>query len=221
MELYTAPYKISFDCGTKRLGIGVYRLEYADELVESVSLKNITNEFIKVSHKKLDFQVFDFQVVDIRGSKLKGLPGKLEMLRGLNTALKSLTLPPDSTTDNTAVYVEFQMGANQKTRTIQDALCMYFIEYPISIVMPALKNRIGFRSKLMQSVFMESYTSPYTANKKHTEANMKYLFIKKGIDVDLDFGAQSFDKLDDVADTLMQVIGKDFSCMQVCKRAST
>lgn len=79
---------------------------------------------------------------------------------------------------NVDVVIEFQEGANAKTRTIGSAVAMLFIGlgYPrVYFVGPSLKNKLGLSEAGKYYNFAEKYAKNYDANKAHAKFNFALL----------------------------------------------
>uniref|UniRef100_A0A6C0IU60 Uncharacterized protein n=1 Tax=viral metagenome TaxID=1070528 RepID=A0A6C0IU60_9ZZZZ len=192
-------YRLSFDCGTKHLGVSLC-CQHAD-----LPKHNLNKSFLKLKVKKLPITLLDIQSIDLSlytKKAEKNTSYNISLIKQLHTALTTaIVLPVDVTPENMVVYIEFQMLQNQKTRMIQSALCMFYALYPMVIVKPTLKNRIYFHKKLTHTEYIRKYATSKSANKKHCESNLKYYCDKTGFD----YSAITA-KLDDPADAFMQWI---------------
>jgi hypothetical protein len=109
------------------------------------------------------------------------------------------------------VLIEYQMGPNDKSRTISSQIMYHFAKYTpqgldIQLVGPTLKNKIFLLNdpNSIYSRFVEKYTTNYAANKNHS----KYNFLKI-IDI---YGYHRLIKnipkknIDDIADSALMSI---------------
>ena len=69
------------------------------------------------------------------------------------------------------VVVEYQMGANDKTRAVAAALVTLFAAEDVIIVGPSLKNRVAIGEDGRYCYFAQRYAKAYSANKAHARHN--------------------------------------------------
>ena len=112
------------------------------------------------------------------------------------------------------VLIEYQMSINDKSRCVSNQVLYHYSgrfndcnSVGVHLVGPSLKNKVCFSGdeKYLHSTFMGMYASSYTANKKHTSANLMY-WLKKN---DQLYIVKNIKKknLDDIADAFVQIYG--------------
>lgn len=150
----------------------------------------------------------------IPGRKLKETT-LLERTRSLKGLLNSWQFSPD------VILVEYQMGQNDKSRTVASQILYYYSDahviyasgldgkiqqieptsqVKLYLVGPSLKNTISFGADITYSKFLEKF-SRKTSNKKHTMANF-IKFTKVFNQEDL-YKNLKIPKYDDIADSFM------------------
>ena len=79
-------------------------------------------------------------------------------------------------TDNCKILLEYQMGPNDKSRTIFSQILYHYSDISVTknieIVGPSLKNKININKNTSFGDFYKKYTKTYDANKKHSICNM-------------------------------------------------
>ena len=187
---YTAKRVISFDAGLKNMGVCVidYILIHDNQTVKNVNdvktCKWLADNIIKIIYlDKWDISKFAKKRNDFVGFA-KGLKEKLIGIQELE--------PFDT------VLYEHQMNANHRTNVITDFIIYHFVGKCENIVrVPgASKSTVYFSPSLKYQNFASRYSSNYTANKKHTELNMKYWYNMHDLNLPKC-------KLDDMADAFM------------------
>jgi hypothetical protein len=214
---------IGIDCATKSLAVSIvdFNSDWASDLSKirkkytklyetaetieekiSVLLKRVN------SVKTLWDTMFILRYVNVfdllPGVELKGASIELKMSR-LKAALhyvKCVNLKMEHSVPINKVLIEYQMSANDKSRTISNALVYAFTEpdhnftfsgkylnlvgdssstslqtvtpgSTVEIVGPALKSKVYFGADGKMSNFRKKYMSNYTANKAHAKHNFK------------------------------------------------
>ncbi len=104
--------------------------------------------------------------------------------------------------DRFDVAIEFQMGANARTRAVAAGLVALFFRNRTFFVGPSLKGRICLGPGLHHGDFCEKYASSYTASKKHALANFKKLETMFCSELP----TMSDDKKGHIADSVLQVL---------------
>lgn len=104
--------------------------------------------------------------------------------------------------DRFDVAIEFQMGANARTRAVAAGLVALFFRNRTFFVGPSLKGRICLGPGLHHGDFCEKYASSYTASKKHALANFKKLETMFRSDL----LPMTDDKKGHIADSVLQVL---------------
>lgn len=223
----------SFDVATKSLALSlieyynpyddisnlwrVYKSNKSDRLSKFDVSKNI-NLYIQLLddiNKILDktIKIHILEVSDLIPNKKISETSSVERTRELHAYLsavdekiaKVLKKP-----DELVVLIEYQMNANDKSRTIAAQVMYHFTKYniPIHYVGPSLKNKLFFKSDLHSNYqnFIERYTTNYAANKNHTKYLLKILLNKLGKASQEMISNIKKKNIDDIADsTIMSV----------------
>jgi hypothetical protein len=100
------------------------------------------------------------------------------------------------------VCIEFQMGANAKTRMVCAALLTLFSKYDVCLVAPALKSKIWFAESGRYYRFLEKYSTTYTANKEHAKHNFDLIICASRVSLTLPAATRGH-----VADAFMLIAG--------------
>ena len=108
------------------------------------------------------------------------------------------------------VLIEYQMGPNFKSNSIGAQILYHYAKESnalnesneVEIIGPSLKNKLNFDKIHTYEFFIKKYAKSYTANKKHTEANMLF-WLKKYNFYHLLDNIKSKNKLDDIADAFL------------------
>ena len=129
----------------------------------------------------------------LKASRLKGYLSYID-----NTYLKNIQCYK--------VLIEYQMGPNFKSNSIGAQILYHYANESnsfkeVEIIGPSLKNKLNFDKIHTYEFFIKKYAKTYTANKKHTEANMLYWLKKYNFYHLLD--TIKSNKLDDIADAFM------------------
>ena len=129
----------------------------------------------------------------LKASRLKGYLSYID-----NTYLKNIQCYK--------VLIEYQMGPNFKSNSIGAQILYHYANESnsfkeVEIIGPSLKNQLNFDKIHTYEFFIKKYAKTYTANKKHTEANMLYWLKKYNFYHLLD--TIKSNKLDDIADAFM------------------
>jgi len=223
---------VSFDCATKSLGVSV--INYNMQFNEQVNIAYQTYMLAKVACRDIHETLFNYiklldkiiYLIDTRINieyldVIDVIPGKkvketdvVERTMGLYRCLAQLQQSANLSRDNEYTFlVEYQMGPNDKSRSVAAQIMMFFAKYcepyghsTIKVVGPSLKNKVVIGGDdAHYSNFIEMYTTNYAANKNHAKYNflklLKYLkkedyikHIKKS-------------NIDDIADSVMMSIG--------------
>ena len=140
----------------------------------------------------------------------------IERVRAVKKFVKNCVIPvinaasqegcPSTSAPELNVVIEFQFGANAKSRLVKYVLITIFSECNVFIVGPSLKNKVWFPEdiKSKQCFFLEKYAKPYGANKAHALYCFEHLEKLFKWDVPT-LDSPQFKK--DLADSCMQVIG--------------
>jgi hypothetical protein len=101
----------------------------------------------------------------------------VERLRALSNYVHSRIAPSieKNVTGPLEVVIEFQEGANAKTRIIAPSLATLFIDRKVYFVGPTLKNKIHLSEEGRYCHFAEKYARNYDANKAHVKYNFAIL----------------------------------------------
>lgn len=167
----------SFDCAIKSLGICIMKIN-KPKTIDDINT------------------IFDIKYID--SVNLGDYDNPWTTAKSLKSVLKKLNKKYGN--PDTLLY-EFQMNANDKSRMISNFIAYEYSDIckDIRRVMPTLKNKIYFHKDLKHSEFLKKNNSSYTANKKHTTANMKYYFEIFNLEL------PNKKKLDDMADAFMMI----------------
>ena len=194
-------YFISFDVATKSLAVSI--IKYAEDNfiyphIEEIYTKYKDNtkdfeHYVKLLKNTNDilnnrYKIEYLDVVDlIPNKKLKEtttVERTIYLKKYLENTLKEkiLNIPKNKR----QFLIEYQMGPNDKSRTISAQLMLYcslfsnddinIAKNQIILVGPSLKNTLHFSTdeKSKHSYYLSKYTTNYAANKNHT----KYLLKK-------------------------------------------
>jgi hypothetical protein len=162
---------ISFDAGLKNMGVCV--IEY---LIFKESIKNISVEdyeefctFVSINMIKIIYvDKWDISKFTKKHNDFVGFA------RGLKERLNDIEILGKF---DTVIY-EHQMNANHRTNVITDFIIYHFVGLCDNIdrVPGASKSTVSFSKELMYQNYASRYATNYTANKRHTEDNMKYWY---------------------------------------------
>lgn len=183
---------MSFDCANRSLAVCCVDID-ATAMREEDFTKFATG--IKI----LFVDLFDLT----KGEKLDTIQRAIALRDQLR--IIDARIPTDLPLDH--VLIEYQMSANDKSRCQSQQLVYHYLcKFPgakVHLVKPGLKNKLAFAPHLTYAVFAERYKTRKTANKNHSRDNFLYLLDTigaRGL-------VKGFKKLDDMADSVNQVVG--------------
>lgn len=185
-------YYLSFDAANKTLGYVVCSND-----------KKYVSENGVMDYKQLQMKFLYFGVVDLFPGRLVGNTTAVERTIELNKFLKTIKLPEDANMGNTVVVIEYQMGQNHKSHSVQDQIMMFYVDRArVEIIGPSAKNGISFTEELRIQRFMEKYKTAESANKNQTAENLRFLSEKTKLPIN----HISNDLHNHVADAFMQLL---------------
>lgn len=207
---------LSFDSATENLGVCVINHdEQWDEKIKIIiqriydlydSLDTNTNWRTDLTDLLVDANRVLASVMHIEFAQAANCTGgkkvtemtAMERTAGLKKYLSSLNITPD------IVLIEHQMKQNDISRMNSMQIAYHYVDVcPVHIVDPGGKNKYSFSADTSYEKFITRYTN-YTANKKNTDANLKY-FVKTMDSHVLD-GVAKGQKTNDIADAFMQAV---------------
>jgi hypothetical protein len=182
---------ISIDVATKSLAVAVLRYnnvgQEIDDLINkstecSGTLSHRISSMLDSVEKSIDLvdnsiKLLHLEVVNLIGDKrLKDTDAvyRAKRLREYLESLDKVIKPVLS--GNTRVLVEYQMGPNDKSRSVSSQLVYHFSGYgcEIHLVGPSIKNTVCIGGKDCNRFrwFIERYKTNYSANKAHSRKNL-------------------------------------------------
>lgn len=187
---------ISFDVATKSLAISIIVYNYnLNEAYKKIETEFKEYKKFKKIHKKDIVQIFTGfckfldkmdeilnNMIEINHLDVKDLiPEKklkdttiIERTNNLKEYLTSIENKCDISPD-CQILVEYQMGPNDKSRTVSSQILYHFANRcQLDVIGPTLKNKVYLQNDKNSSYasFISKYTTNYAANKNHT----KYIF---------------------------------------------
>lgn len=206
---------LSFDCANKSLAYfsANFDLQYLSRYIELRNKVMLSQqkeaEHIEAIANLLFFTQTNTFAENIKSGVVDVLDGKklndtnlIERTKGLKQKLDEIysTMPtPD------LILIEAQPNKNHKSSTVQDQLCMYFINKNIKCMLidSREKNRHCFDPNLHHDIFVCKFHKTYTANKNHSKQNfLKFIKVFNIEHVLLGIKAEN---VDDLADSFMQL----------------
>lgn len=155
-----------------------------------------TFAYVQGEHQIPDvFNLSDYNVIDLLDGRDFSEIDSPDRIRALKQVLDKITV-----TSDTIIFVEYQMGLNNKSNEIFSAILMYYAENTIHVVKPSLKNTVSFTPQLAIQEFYKKNAG--SAIKKHTAANFNYLLEQNNLTSKLKPAL-----INHVGDALMQVYG--------------
>ena len=209
---------LSIDCANKSLAIGFYVLHidnWKQNLLLILKNKNYSKEEkIKKAHEFLDniIEIKFLKLIDLIPNKKVKNTSIIERTQSLYKHIEEIKNNIESDIkkkEHINVFIEYQMGPNDKSRGVFNQLIYAFSNtdlYNIKIITPTLKNQIYFTDELKHCRILKRYNSVYTANKVHCKEN--FLYFLKLFNKEKYINNISKKNIDDVADTFMQMIGQ-------------
>ncbi len=148
-------------------------LKKYQELLECINLSLCPIEILFIDVKDLipDKKLKETDIIE-RTNSLRNY------LNSIDKEIQNLILNSGYNNEWT-ILIEYQMGPNDKSRTISSQLLYHFSKYSeskIELVGPSLKNSLFLKNveSSKYSNFLEKYSTNYSANKAHS----KYLFLE-------------------------------------------
>lgn len=113
-------------------------------------------------------------------------------------------------TEKAMVLIEYQLGANDKTRAVVSAIIAHYAldtRFETALVGPALKSRISVGPEFAYSKYLESRANSYSANKAHAVDNFRHIAgTVPSSPIVMSIVAAHNDIAGHVADAIMQAI---------------
>lgn len=194
-----ATFYLGFDCATKTFGFSLMgiraecfsgRRKYLRQRLRELKTwikEKPTAPFelflLSKAVQDLDAETKSY-IVLIDGETKDLFPGRpdknihtIERLRALCDYIRSRIMPSikKNVTGPLEVVIEFQEGANAKTRIIAPSLATLFIDQKVYFVGPTLKNKVYLSEEGRYCHFAEKYARNYDANKAHVKYNFAAL----------------------------------------------
>lgn len=210
-------YCLSIDCSNKSLAICFIDINYnwKNEILTKLK-KNKTNiinneDILKEINKDLDniINIKICKVTDLIPTKKVKDTNIIERTLQLKIHIQNIKeiINKEAPNKHINIYIEYQLNANDKSRTIYNQLIYAFSNYKfynIIIVKPTLKNQIYLSNNLKHNKFIQKYNTLYNANKNHCKEN--FLYYIKIFNKQKHISNIKKQNLDDIADAFLQCI---------------
>lgn len=182
---------LSFDCANKSLAFSY--------LQASVTWEKTTN-FVSIEDLNLSY----CNAVDLLPFQQVRETNIIERTIALYEYLDQLAgkIPID---EIDVILVEFQMGPNDKSRTVADQIILFYISRGLRnffVVRPSYKNEIHITEGGEFWRFLEKTQDPYPARKKHAKFN--FIACCKNRNIDISHIKEKWKE--DTGDSFMQAI---------------
>jgi len=218
---------ISIDSGIKNLGICVASLEHfyiipdITSIISNITSQHtvdITSDVIANLTNRVDMLQKIYTAIDYVTRIYLNMVNRLiniKYLKTLNIAnddkkrdihkiannLHNNLTEIDNKYDITHMLYEYQMIANDKSRTVSHFIIYHYNKIPITCIRGAHKNEITLTKTLEFRNYIAKYSRSYDARKHHATDSLNYwLRIFNGCNHDL------IKKKDDVGDAFMQLL---------------
>lgn len=208
-------YYLGFDCATKTLAFGLvwvdlegFRRRAAALRAELAAAKGAGGAAGALRLKKIGAEIDGFVRI-LRGDVVDLFPGRadasihsVERIQALAKYVNEVVKPKTPSAAPLTVMIEFQMGANARSRMIAAALVALFPDFNVCFVGPSLKNKVYFTEDGRYCHFVEKNKTTYAANKAHAKYNFKYLEKTLGTSIPKTKISRGH-----LADAIMQIFG--------------